>query len=97
MIEVNNPEWTIQVDGKPVGENGSATVMLDRTQAHSVVATLGDKKVSSTVDMGLSVPGCLDVVGGFVFLLPFMGLLSDGAWKLYPDVIELDVSRYSTN
>lgn len=94
-IETNNPGWSIWVDGKEVGQNGAAFVELDRTTAHSVAATCDDKKVTAVVDAGLSPAGCLDIVGGCLWLVPFIGLASDGAWKLYPDVISLDVDKYS--
>jgi hypothetical protein len=29
--------------------------------------------------------GILDIVGGCLFLVPFLGLLSSGAWKHDPD------------
>ncbi len=38
-----------------------------------------------TTSRTLSSTGILDVVGGFVFLVPLTGLLSSGAWKHDPD------------
>ena len=97
QIETNSTDWMIKVDGRVVSESGSASVELDRTQAHSVVATNGDKKVSAVIDSGISPAGCFDIIGGCIWLIPFVGLASDGAWKLYPDIITLDVSRYDNS
>ena len=38
-----------------------------------------------TTSRSLSSLGILDVVGGFVLLVPLVGLLSSGAWKHDPD------------
>ena len=57
VIEANNPSWILHVDGKQVGENGRATVQLDRTRAHVVSATQGNKRVTEMIEMGLSVTG----------------------------------------
>ena len=97
VIEANNPSWILHVDGKQVGENGRATVQLDRTRAHVVSATQGNKRVTEMIEMGLSVTGCLDFVGGCFFLIPWIGLVDDAAWKLYPDAVNIDVSPYSSN
>ena len=96
-IQINNPEWEIMVDGNVVGEAGIANVALDRSLSHAVIATHGSKRVTTVIDKGLSPCGCLDLLGGCICIIPFIGLASDGAWKLYPDVVNLDVERYSSN
>lgn len=77
----SDPEAEIRADGNYLGK-GQVTVTLDKANSHSIVATKGNKLACATIDYNLSTTGILDAIGTFVFLVPALGFLSSGAWKL---------------
>ncbi|OLQ95334.1 hypothetical protein BIY21_06415 [Vibrio ponticus] len=45
------------------------------------------------IDTELSTTGALDIVGGFFFLFPWLGLLSDGAWTIEDDEVYMSLEH----
>lgn len=80
-ILTDEPNADIRVDGQYLGR-GRATVSLDKRETHSIVATMGKRSAYATIDYDFSTTGVLDLIGGCIILLPALGLLSGGAWKL---------------
>ena len=71
--------------GQPVGQT---PVQFEAHRGDNLlieVQKAGYQTQYRTTSRTLSSIGTLDVVGGFVFLLPLFGLLSSGAWKHDPD------------
>src|SRR5688500_2709158 len=71
-IRASDPNAQILVDNEPVG-TGSAAVMLKRNKSHTVMAKSADGKSGvSTINKHISTTGVLDLVGGCIFLVPFL-------------------------
>ncbi len=71
--------------GQPVGQT---PVQFEAHRGDNLlieVQKAGYQTQYRTTSRTLSSTGILDVVGGFVFLVPLTGLLSSGAWKHDPD------------
>jgi hypothetical protein len=86
---------TISVSSEPMGaqvtingENAGTTPLehsVRRNQETSILVRKdGYQPATRHTTKGLSSIGILDVVGGCIFLLPFLGLLSGGAWEQEP-------------
>lgn len=89
-ILTDEPNADIRVDGQYLGR-GRATVSLDKRDYHSVVATRGNRSAYATIDYDFSTTGVLDLIGGCIILLPALGLLSGGAWKLDKTQVHLQL------
>lgn len=72
----------IYINGKFVGKGtGSLDVKKNRTAVIMAKRT-GYSPTSQSVNTRISTTGILDIIGGLVFLVPFLGFLSPGAWTL---------------
>jgi hypothetical protein len=89
-----DPEATLYIDGQRVG-TGTATVEVKRNHAHSIVARVGDRTGIGHVGKTVSPLGMLDLVGGLLFLLPFLGILAPGFWALSNDSVVVSVPTAS--
>jgi hypothetical protein len=82
----SSPEGAkVLAGGQPVGQT---PVQFEAHRGDNLlieVQKAGYQTQYRTTSRTLSSIGTLDVVGGFVFLLPLFGLLSSGAWKHDPD------------
>ena len=90
------PKQTIHVTSSPEGAKvlaggqpvGQTPVQFEAHRGDNLlieVQKAGYQTQYRTTSRTLSSIGTLDVVGGFVLLLPLIGLLSSGAWKHDPD------------
>lgn len=83
----------LTADGQVVG-TGAVTLNLARNKSHSFMAKTPDGRVASaSVGKSLSQTGMLDIVGGILFLLPFIGLFAPGAWDLDTTSITLGLPQ----
>ena len=88
-IEASDPGARLFVDGQEVG-TGSALVPMRRNRTHSVRAEAPDGRVAQgRIRKNISTTGILDIVGGFFFLVPFLGILGPGFWELDPNYLYL--------
>lgn len=78
-------------DGQVVGNGTTATATLKKNKSHVITAQSGTKRGIAVVDSTMSTTGVLDVIGGVLLLVPFLGFISKGAWELEPDIVSLDV------
>ena len=82
----SSPEGAqVLAGGQPVGQT---PVQFEAHRGDNLlieVQKTGYQTQYRTTFRTLSSIGTLDVVGGFVLLLPLLGLLSSGAWKHDPD------------
>ena len=78
----------VYVNGKHVG-TGTTTVRVKRGADYSVMAKAGDRAATGKVGRKISGTGVADLVGGFVFLFPFIGVFSSGFWELNPNQIAI--------
>jgi uncharacterized protein YgiM (DUF1202 family) len=63
----------VYVNGKQVG-TGTTTVKVKRGEDYAVMAKLGDRVASGRVGRKISGTGVADIVGGFLLLVPFLGV-----------------------
>ncbi len=89
-VSSNDPQATLRADGQYIGV-GSGTVSLTKNRAHVITAQNGIKMGSVIIDNGISATGVLDIVGSFIFIVPFIGLFSKGAWTLDEDSVIVEV------
>ncbi|WP_290564896.1 hypothetical protein [Akkermansia sp.] len=90
-IVANDPNATIFVNGEPVGK-GIVTTTLKKNKSAAITAKSGNKNGVAVVDSELSTTGVLDIVGGCIFLLPFLGFCSGGAWQLEQETVAVNVN-----
>ncbi|MCX8072257.1 MAG: hypothetical protein N3C12_07390 [Candidatus Binatia bacterium] len=76
-IQASDPSAQISIDGCPVGR-GTVSVNLSTKKSHNVIAQAGDRTGSATIKQLASTYGMLDLVGGFVVLVPWLGVLAPG-------------------
>jgi len=88
-IHTNENGAQIYVDGAMVGV-GSAVVDVART-SHHVRAVLGDRESHSSVGTRVSALGVLDIIGGILFLVPFIGIAGDGFMELDRTTVQLTI------
>lgn len=88
-IVCDNREAFIYADGNPLGY-GRAQVNLSRGKDHVISAELPDGRTANMIlSKELSVAGKLDLLGTLFFIVPLVGLLSNGAWTLERDAVFL--------
>ena len=62
----------VYVDGNLKGK-GVQTVFLHKRRSHSIMAKCGGSAGTGSVTRHLSTTGILDIIGGVLFLAPFLG------------------------
>src|SRR5438046_2870484 len=82
-VTASDPRAELYVDGQYVGRGMGAT-SVRRDEDHAVVARLGDRTASASVGTKISGPGIADIVGCAMILVPCVGLLGPGFWRLDP-------------
>ena len=91
-INSSHPDGRIFVDGQEVG-TGKVATMLDRTESHSVLVKAPDGRVgTASLNNKISGTGVLDIVGGFIFFVPFVGVMGPGFWELDPTHVDVPVN-----
>lgn len=80
-------------NGAPVGTT-PVTFQAKRNQSLALIATApGYNQSTKTVGRQMSETGIMDGVGGLFFLIPWVGLFSDGAWELQEDNIYMNLEK----
>lgn len=83
-VRCDDARAEIYLDGKLVGV-GQAAVMIPRRQHAMFTAKLGNKVAMHKTMNGLSGWGIADAIGGWLILVPWIGLAWPGAWMQYPN------------
>ena len=79
-VTASDPTAEIWIDGAMYGRGTvQAEVACDRP--HSVMAKAGDRVGTRTVQRTISTTGVLDIIGGILWLVPFLGVLGPGFWE----------------
>lgn len=92
VVISSHPEAEIFFDGQRVGK-GTARVLAKRDMSHVCEARLDGKTAMLGIGHSLGTNGVLDIIGGFFWLIPFVGLASPGAYKLDQEVVTLHLER----
>ncbi len=92
-VRTSEPDARVYLNGALMG-TGSRSYLVDRGQKVDVtVQKEGFYSVTRTIDRTFSVLGRLDTVGGYVLLLPLLGLLAPGAYQLEETVIDVRLRK----
>lgn len=89
-ITASDPNAEIYVDGNYLGKGATSTA-LRRNRSHTVMAKCGDRVGSTVIGTSISATGVLDLIGGFLFLLPFIGVAGPGFMQLDADAVTVIV------
>jgi len=89
-ISPSHPRAEVSVDGRVIGR-GVQQVNLSKRREHSVLAKCGNSSGVATIDRSLSGTGIADIIGGVIFLLPFLGFFSPGSFKLSPSTVAVGI------
>lgn len=88
-VRTNPPEAQVLVNGKPMG---ITPLLFDVDRKDDILLEVqkpGYYPESRKSSSNLSGLGLLDVVSGFFWLVPFVGLTSSGAWEHVPADYEI--------
>lgn len=80
-VTASEPDAELYADGTYIGK-GTGFADVETNRRHDFTALLGDRKATARTEPALSTTGALDAIGGFVFLLPWIGLVTPGAWHV---------------
>ena len=86
VIRPSNEHAEVFVDGARVG-TGTTTIDMSKGRTHSVMAQCGHSTGVAQVDRSISTSGILDIIGGFILLIPLIGVFADGFWELEPTTV----------
>lgn len=85
---ISDPQGAmVQVNGSMVGRTPVTAEINRKETAVVMVRKDGYYPATRTTNRRLSMTGVLDILGGLMFLVPFIGLASDGAWEQDPAVM----------
>lgn len=85
-VSATDPDADLYVDNQLIGR-GAGSVSLKKNKGHVVVARVGDRAGTAIIDKSISTTGVLDIVGGLLILIPFLGVVSPGFWTLEPETV----------
>lgn len=88
LVTASDPQAKITVDNELIG-TGAATAELKRNREHVVIAKVGDRSGTARIDKHISTTGVLDLVGGCIILVPFLGAFGPGFWTLEPQSVNV--------
>jgi hypothetical protein len=92
----SHPAAQVYVDGNLVG-TGPQSVRLKKSSSHSVLVKCGTSAGTGVIDRELSTTGILDIIGGFIIIIPFFGLLAPGSHSLSPDTLSVAIPDATTS
>ena len=96
-VSTDPPGAQVFINGSPVGEAPLRHRVRRGEDVLVEVRKRGYQTAYHTTRRTLSALGIVDVVGGAVILVPFVGLLSGAAWKHDPAVVGITLERGSDN
>ena len=89
-VIASDPAATIYADGLPLG-TGPVTVELKKNRNHAFMATVGDRAGVANLGRTVSPVGFVDLIGGMIFLVPWIGVAAPGFWSLEQDTVLIAV------
>lgn len=90
-IMSNVPDADVYVNAKKIGTGNLSTVVKRESGTQIMLTKEGYQSAYYTLDRELRTIGYIDIGAGAFLLLPFLGLLSPGAYTLYPKNVVLDL------
>jgi hypothetical protein len=87
----SDPGAQVYLNNDPIG-SGRTTIELDRNKTYAVSARNGSNMGSASIGRRVSGTGVLDIVGGCLFLVPFVGCFTPGFWELDKTTVSVPVA-----
>ena len=87
----NVPDADVYVNAKKIGTGNLSTVVKRESGTQIMLTKEGYQSAYYTLDRELRAIGYIDIGAGAFLLLPFLGLLSPGAYTLYPKNVVLEL------
>ena len=84
---------TIAVNGKDAGKTPTTISIQRNVETSVIISKDGYIGATRTTRSDISPIGILDIVGGTFLILPFIGLLSPGAWQQNPTNISVVLDK----
>ncbi len=81
----------VSINGMSAGVTPTQYKIKKNEETSIVVGKDGYETATRLTSTTLSTIGIVDIVGGCIFLLPFLGLLAPGAWKQDPSNVHLNL------
>ncbi len=91
-VESDPPGARVYVNGQDMGATPIDTRIQRRDNVFVSVKKRGYHTATRTTGRELSTIGVIDVIGGVLWLVPFLGLISDGAYVQTPKRIFVHLS-----
>jgi hypothetical protein len=88
VITPSHPDATVSVDGEVVGK-GRQVMKLRRDERHRVIAEYRGRQGAEAINKKISGTGVLDIIGGCLFLVPLIGIITPGFWDLEPTEVNV--------
>ena len=91
-VTTDQRDAEIYVNGMMQG-HGRVTVAVPRDENALVVVRRGNLRVQHAIDSELNWTGYLDIFGGVLWLVPFLGLLAPGSKSLQETDVQVSLIR----
>ena len=92
-VTTSEKDAQIFINGNLAGV-GSVQESVTRNREVAIMAKKdGYYPAMRTIGKTLSTTGILDIIGGFIILVPFLGLISPGAWQIEQTNISLMMAK----
>jgi hypothetical protein len=89
-VTASEADAQIFLNNNPVG-TGTVSLELDRDRTYALSATKGGRTGAASIGRRISGTGILDIVGGCLFLVPFVGCFTPGFWELDSTVVSVSI------
>jgi hypothetical protein len=89
-ITASDPRATIFVNGNEVGV-GQASPLLERGRNHRIKAEINNRRSYAYLGRKISALGIVDIIGGLLFFVHFVGVFAPGFWELEPENVTLKI------
>ncbi len=90
-VMTNVPDAEVFVNGQRAGVGNISYSVKRNKNAQLMVRKDGYYPAYYSVDTQMSTAGVLDIIGGFIWIVPFFGLLAPGSRTLDQDNIALEL------
>jgi len=92
-VTTSEADAEIFVNGNLIGKGAATTEVSVNKDAAIMVKKDGYYPATQTIPVQLSMTGVLDIIGGVIFLIPFIGLMTPGAFKLQTSSVNMALAK----
>ncbi len=92
-VTASERDAEIFINGNMVGVGTASEIVRRNENATIMVKKKGFYPATRNISKTMSNVGIVDCVGGFIWLIPFFGLLAPGAWELQQTNISVCLSK----